>query len=189
MPTTFQKKLATIAQQQFAKYRFLRENQEPLSTQIKSYWEDLDFTFPGLSTAWSAVFVSWSVKKAGATAAQFKFAAAHSRFVFQAIANASASTGMFHGRLPSQYPPKLGDILHNNRSGNTFDFAYAKAHKSYESHSAIVMEVGVDNRGRYLRTIGGNESDSVGMKEVRLGADGRILDQSGLYISIIETLL
>ena len=36
------------------------------------------------------------------------------------------------------------------------------------------MEVGVDNKGNYLRTIGGNESDSVGMKEVRQDADGML---------------
>ena len=32
MSTVFCKKLATTAQQQFAKYRFLRENQEPLAS-------------------------------------------------------------------------------------------------------------------------------------------------------------
>ena len=41
----------------------------------------------------------------------------------------------------------------------------------------------------YLRTIGGNESDSVGMKEVRLDADGLVKNPAGLYISVIETLL
>jgi hypothetical protein len=52
-----------------------------------------------------------------------------------------------------------------------------------------VIEVGSDQRGRYLRTIGGNEDDSVGLKEVRLGANGRVHNPSGLYISVIETLL
>ena len=51
------------------------------------------------------------------------------------------------------------------------------------------MEVGGDSKGNYLRTIGGNESDAVGMKEVRLDADGRVKNAAGLYISVIETLL
>lgn len=83
---------------------------------------------------------------------------------------------------------KNGDILQNNRSGNSFDFAFAATHKSYESHSAVVMDVGSDTRGKYLRTVGGNESDSVGMKEVRLNAKG-LVGQGRIYIAVIETLL
>jgi len=109
--------------------------------------------------------------------------------VHWAIANAVAGTGDFRGRDVAAYAPKLGDILHNNRSGHNFDFAYAKTHTAYESHSAIVIEVGSDNRGKYLRTIGGNETDSVGLKEVRLSPSGKVLNGSGLYISVIETLL
>ncbi len=189
MQTSFQKKLATIAQGQYDRYRFLRENQEPLSTQIKAYWRGIGLPFPGVDEAWSAVFVSWCVKNAGATAAQFKFSSAHSRFVHAAIANAQSGNGVFHGRRPLEYAPKTGDILHNNRAGNRFDFDFAKANKQYKSHSAIVIEVGTDSRGRYLRTIGGNEGDSVGMKEVRLTARGLVKNGDGLYIAVIETLL
>jgi hypothetical protein len=189
MQTTFQKKLATVAQGQYERFHLMRENQEPLSTQIKAYWRGIGLSFPGVGEAWSAVFVSWCVKTAGATGTQFKFASAHSRFVHAAIANAQSNSGVFHGRRPSEYVPKIGDILHNNRAGNHFDFDFAKANKQYKSHSAIVIEVGTDNRGRYLRTIGGNEADSVGMKEVRLTARGFVKNTDGLYISIVETLL
>lgn len=189
MQTAFQKKLATIAQGQFDRFHLLRENQAPLSTQIKTYWQDLGFAFPGVGVAWSAVFVSWCVKQAGATASQFRFDQAHARFVHAAIANAQAGTGVFRGRRPSEYAPKIGDLLQNNRSGHRFDFDFAKTHTKYESHSAIVMEVGVDTRGRYLRTIGGNEADSVGMKEVRLTSRGLVRNADGLYIAVVETLL
>lgn len=186
--TPFQKKLATIAQQQYDKYHLLRESQYPLAGQIREYWKGIG-AFPGVETPWSAVFVSWCVRQAGATPNQFKFAAAHARFVHAAIANAKANTGVFLGRPVDQYAPKLGDILQNNRGKVKRDFAYAAKHDAYASHSAIVMEVGSDNRGLYLRTIGGNESDSVGLKEVRLDAKGRVKNADGLYISVIETLL
>lgn len=189
MSTSFQRRLATIAQQQFDKYHLLRENQNPLSGQIRLYWENIGLQFPGVETAWSAVFISWCIKKAGASPAQFGFAASHSRFFFQAIANASAGSGAFMGRELSDYAPKVGDILQNNRSGNIFDFSYAKTHRAYESHSAIVVEVGSDTKGKYLRTIGGNESDTVEMKEVRLNSVGKVLNPSNLYISAIESLL
>ncbi|MGE0745443.1 MAG: DUF2272 domain-containing protein [Rhodospirillales bacterium] len=188
MTTPFQRRLATVAQGQYDKYRFLRENQPPLSHQISDYWADLGLTFPGVATPWSAVFVSWCVQQAGATAAEFRFSARHSEFVHAAIAAAKTGSGPFLGRDVALYAPKIGDILQNNRSGNRFDFAHAARSRGYESHSAIVMEVGADNRGLYLRTIGGNESDSVGMKEVRLTAAGKVRNADGLYISVIETL-
>lgn len=158
-------------------------------TRIAKYWGDLGFAFPGVQVPWSAVFVSWCVQSAGANATQFKFAKAHSRFVFVAIQNASTDTGVFRGQAPGIYQPKVGDILQNNRAGKMFDFAFASTHKSYESHSAVVVEVGVDDRGEYLHTVGGNESDSVGLKEVRLSAAGKVQNRSGLYISVIETVL
>ena len=136
MSTALERRLATIAQQQFDKYRWLRENQEPLASQIKAYWTDLGLAFPNVA----------------------------------------------------QYAPKIGDILQNNRGHGTYTFQYAATHRSYPSHCAIVMEVGVDSKGNYLQTIGGNEPDSVGMKEVRLDADGRVKNAAGLYVAAIETL-
>ena len=111
MSTAFERRLATIAQQQFDKYRWLRENQEPLASQIKAYWTDLGLAFPNVA----------------------------------------------------QYAPKIGDILQNNRGHGTYTFQYAATHRSYPSHCAIVMEVGVDSKGNYLQTNGGNESDQNGL--------------------------
>ena len=197
MSTAFDKRLATIAQQQFDKYRWLRENQDPLASQIKAYWTDLGLAFPNVAQPWSAVFVSWCVKQAGATAAQFMFSSQHSQFVRAAIVNAKANAnanatvtpGAFMGRDVGQYAPKLGDILQNNRGHGAYTFKYAATHRSYPSHSAIVMEVGVDSKGNYLRTIGGNEFDAVGMKEVRLDGGGRVKNTAGLYIAVLETAL
>jgi hypothetical protein len=188
-PTPFQKKLATTAGREFERFHLFRENQDPLMGRIRQYWKELGFGFDSVAVPWSAVFVSWCVKQAGATAAQFKFAAAHAQFVKRAISDAQAGVGLFHGRQLAQYAPKTGDILQNNRSGNHFDFAFAATHGSYESHSAVVVEVGVDNAGKYLRTVGGNEADSVGLKEVRLDAQGRVKNPAGLYICVIETLM
>jgi hypothetical protein len=188
-PTPFQKKLASAAGRELEKFGLFRENQDPLMSRIREYWKELGFKFESVSVPWSAVFVSWCVKQAGATAQQFKFAAAHSQFVKRAISDARASTGLFHGRQLSDYAPKTGDILQNNRAGNHFDFNFAATHSSYQSHSAVVVEVGVDNSGKYLRTVGGNEADSVGLKEVRLDAQGRVKNPDGLYICAIESLL
>lgn len=78
MPTEFHNKLISTARDQYDRFHTIRENQEPLSSQIKLYWSAIGFHFPGVATAWSAVFVSYCVKAAGATAGQFQFAEAHS---------------------------------------------------------------------------------------------------------------
>lgn len=189
MATVFQKKLAAVALGAYEKFHLLRENQEPLLSQVEQYWKATVGGFPGINEPWSAVFISWCVKQAGATSNEFTFASGHSVFVFHAIANTKNQTGVFHGRNPGEYAPKVGDILQNNRLKNSFDFAYASTHKNYKSHSAIVIETGSDQKGRYLRTVGGNENDSVGMKEVRLNKNGIVINTTGLYISVIETHL
>lgn len=189
MPSAFAKRLAATAQKQYDLYHFDSENDPPLASQIKKYWQDIGLTFPGVGTAWSAVFVSWCVKQAGATAAEFSFNQAHSQFVYKCIQNATSQTGVFRAFDIAGYAPQLGDIIQNNRGGNKFDYQYAKTHKSYISHSAIVVEVGVDGNGGYATTIGGNESDSVRMKLVRLDANGLIKQRpTGAYISIIQDL-
>lgn len=189
MATAFQKRLASLAKDQYRRYRLVRENQAPLAAQIETYWTDLGLAFSGVQTAWSAVFVSWCVRQAGATADQFVFSMRHGDFVHAAIANTARGQGVFRGHRVETHAPKVGDLLQNNRAGHRYDFDYAASHRRYESHSAIVVEVGADPRGGYLRTIGGNEGDSIGLKEVRLDPDGCIRNPDGLHICVIETLL
>jgi hypothetical protein len=69
MASAFAKRLANTAKKQYDLYRFYSEDDAPLSKQIRKYWTGLNLSFPGVSTAWSAVFVSWCVKQAGATKA------------------------------------------------------------------------------------------------------------------------
>ena len=186
--SNFTKKLSTIAMREYSKYRFIRENQEPLMSRIPAYWAATGNKFPGVQEAWSAVFISWCVKEAGAGASDFKFSAAHAQFVYAAIRKPQESAG-FVGRKIADYAPKVGDILHNNRAGNAYDFEFASNTRSYFSHAAIIIEVGADNAGAYLRTIGGNEGNSVGLHEVRLTPKGLVRNVGGLYISILECVL
>ena len=82
--TPYAKKLASISINEFLKFRYMREQEPALAKQIESYWQGIA-PFPGVSTAWSAVFISWCVKQAGATPAEFHFSARHSTFVHWAI--------------------------------------------------------------------------------------------------------
>jgi hypothetical protein len=81
------------------------------------------------------------------------------------------------------------DPTYNNRGGNHFDFAFAKTHTSYLSHSAIVIEVGQDTQGRFAFCVGGNESDSIRRTVVRLNTQGFIRQREGNpFISVIQNL-
>ena len=83
----------------------------------------------------------------------------------------------------------MGDIIQNNREGNRFDFAFARANPNYISHSVVVIEVGEDTQGRFAFCVGGNESDSVRRTVVRLNANGLIKQRPGnSFISVVKNL-
>jgi len=190
MATPFATRLASIAQEQHSKFQFTNEADPLLCKQIKKWTVDIGFSFSSCTTVpWSAVFVSWCVKQAGATKAEFKFAMSHSVFVNQAIKNAVNGVGVFRGFDITAQAPAVGDIIQNNRRGNNFNFAFAKTHSQYESHSTIVIEIGQDNLGGFAFCVGGNESDSVRRSVVRLDSRGFIKQRDGNpFICVIQDL-
>lgn len=181
--SAFTKKLAAVAEGQFDQFHLYHEGDPPLKAQIGRYWSENNWTVQPVSTAWSAAFVSWCVRKAGASPAEFRFDPLHSTFVHDAINTPRAYRGVAFDAEPIE----VGDILQNNRDGQSFDFAYAKAHASYTSHSAIVIETGSDSRGPYALTVGGNEGNSVGRKLVRLTNAGKVKPRADSpYIALLK---
>ena len=105
-PSAFANRLASIAEDQHAKFQFTNEADPLLCAQIRKWTEDIGFDFTSCTEVpWSAVFVSWCVMQAGATRSEFKFAMSHSVFVNQAIKNALARQGVFQGFEISAQPP------------------------------------------------------------------------------------
>ena len=182
MASAFAKRLAEVALQQHQSFQFHNEDDSVLSPQIRLYWERNGFNFPGVSTPWSAVFISWCVRDAGADNNDFAFSPRHAVFVNDAINNPRA----FRGFRITDHTPGIGDIIQNNRNNGTRTFEYASTHEAYESHTAIVVELGTDTNGRYALTIGGNESDSIRKTKVILQDDGFIKQRTkNPYISIL----
>ena len=191
MPTKYASSLAKLAETEFDNFNGYHETTPKMAARIKTFWKALGLHFPGVSTPWSAVFVSYFVKTAGATAAEFSFSPSHAVFVHQAIQNEVHSIGVFRGKKLASYAPKIGDIVQNNRNGNSYDYNFASANTAYQSHSAIVVEEGVDGNGRYVRAIGGNESDTVGQHIIRLNSGGLIVQPKAdvsRYICVIANL-
>lgn len=181
--------VSKLALDQYDSYHQYPETQDPLSNQIQRYWDYLGFGFPGVQTPWSAVFISWIMRTAGASIGEFKTSSAHSRFVYWAIKNKKNKTGLFHGYPLNEYPPDVGDIIQNNRGGQNLTFTFAEAHEAYESHSAIVVERGSDSHGEFAITIGGNEGDSIGKRRIALDGNGYIIQRAiNPYICVIRNL-
>jgi len=180
--STFTDSLCEVTLSLWTPLHGIDENNEPLRSQIEDFWTELGFSFPGVETPWSAVFVSYCVKKAGAIAGEFEFAAAHSVFVHKAINHPAAFEGLpIGGNAVS-----VGDIIQNNRGGTHHTFAFAKVHSAYASHSAIVVSCGEDANGKFAVTIGGNEGDSIRKKIVRLNEDGSIQQGPPFYIALLK---
>ncbi len=179
--------VSQLATQQYESYNDDNETDPQLRTQIRRYWTELGFQFPGVATPWSAVFVSWVMRTAGASATEFKASTAHSRFVFWSIRNKQNNTGHFWGHRLATYAPKVGDIIQNNRGNQTIDYDFAAAHEAYQSHSAIIVNLGSDSNGRFAITVGGNEGDTVGRKRVALDSQGHVVQRdSNPFICVIE---
>jgi hypothetical protein len=187
---TFIQKLVASTEGEIVLVGQTHETSSPLKERIKKYWTEIGLPFPGVAEAWSAVFVSWNVRQAGATEANFTFAESHSAFVHAAI-NGTNAQPAFRGRKITDYAPKAGDIIQNNRLGNTFDFSHAGANKSYKSHSAIVVEIGARPQGgRFAMTIGGNEDDGVRRRQIDLDADGKLVQpEPKHFICVLENLI
>jgi peptidoglycan hydrolase-like protein with peptidoglycan-binding domain len=191
-PLPYVGKLIQVAKDEFEKFHELDENEEPLRSRINDYCRAIGVAPPHNISEfpWSATFVSFCVKTAGATAAEFKFSAAHAVFVQQAIVNADHEKGVFRARPIDEHAPQLGDIIQNNRGGGTIDYDEARRRTDYVSHSAIVVDFTTDSHGsKFAVTIGGNESDSVRRKLVPLTDDGFVQQRdSNPYICVIEDL-
>lgn len=189
-PGTFARRLAQIAEEQHDRFHLMDEGDSLLCKQIRKYWSEVGLQFTScVSEPWSAVFVSWCVKQAGATADEFKFADSHSEFVHRAIQIQLNGTGVFRGRRITEHAPRVGDIIQNNRTGSTHDYDFARKNKEYASHSAIVVEVGSDSAGGFALTIGGNEGDSIRRKVVRLTPAGLIKQRANNpFMCVIQNL-
>jgi hypothetical protein len=189
--TPYVDKLVTIAKGEYQAFHTISETDEPLRSRIDTYCRDIGIAVPPdiSQFPWSATFVSWCIKKAGATSSEFKFSAAHAVFVRAAIANADAQTGVFRARPIGSYAPQVGDLIHRNRSGGTVTYAEARTNSQYPSHSAIVVEVGEDQVGHYAMTIGGNEHDSIRMTRVALNGAGMVVQKpSDPFICVVQDL-
>ena len=131
-------------------------------------------------TAWSAAFISFVVKRALAASgsvAEFEFSASHSVYAGAAIRNLLEQKPFpgFYGIAPTGPGaglPEIGDIIGSTRTTSLDVYAdavlAARTKQTYFSHFDVVTEV----FPKEITVVGGNVSNSVTAKSVKLATDG-----------------
>jgi hypothetical protein len=166
------------------------EMDDPYYKYIGQYWSAINQNLDGRSVGdngmripWSAAFISYVVRRAGA-GNSFLYADAHHHYIRQSLLAAEDGIGgtAFIANKTNGYAPKVGDLLAKGR-GSAKQFTYATAlekarqvkadNRSYDSHCDVVVAVNLANKT--VSTIGGNVSDSVTRKDWKTDGHGFLL--------------
>lgn len=161
---------------------FKEDNPAFLST-LREYWKAAGVTNKPaqwmIDNAWSAAFISYVFKKAGA-GSLFKYNPSHSVYFQAAKANRAANNdNPFKAYRITEKPVEVGDLIgYGRQSGITYDTP-----GQYKAHSDIVVSVTPTE----ALSIGGNVSNSV--KTTRVKLNNGYIDPSNTnpYFIIIKT--
>jgi hypothetical protein len=138
--------------------------------------------------AWSAAFISYVMRVAGA-GPRFPYSANHATYVNAAAAHASP---ILQALAPPSYAPQPGDLICFGRSGaQSIKFTDLPTSYGWPGHCAIVTAI----RPGMLDTLGGNVDDAVTLVHVPVtdsGAlatpDGAVVDQRYPWFVVLRVL-
>lgn len=129
--------------------------------------------------AWSAAFVSYVMRIAGA-GARFPYSEAHSHYINAArrAALVGDQAALIWAEPIDDYAPQPGDLVCYGRGADrSLRFEDLPA-PQFSSHCDIVVERAADQ----LSVVGGNVDDAVVLKRVPLTADGRLAGLDGIPV-------
>ena len=124
--------------------------------------------------AWSAVFVAYVMRMAGA-GRRFVYSASHADYI-NAARQGLAGLAMIAER-PESYAPQRGDLICMYRGRRPVRYDDLPAGR-FASHCDIVVKV---HPGQ-LEVIGGNVDNAVAMKRIPVAADGRLAAPNGAVV-------
>jgi hypothetical protein len=136
--------------------------------------------------AWSAAFISYVMRIAGAGPA-FPYAASHSVYINNA---ARAAAGQVAAPLliaedPATYAPRPGDLLCYGRGeGRDLSFADLPTAYSFPGHCSIIVAGGPG----VISEIGGNVDDAVTLTHVKVGAAGLVDDPAEHWLAVLRVM-
>ncbi len=121
--------------------------------------------------AWSAVFISWVMRRAGLDERQFLTGQSHSMYVVDARDGILPAPAFHIEPVPAM--PRPGDIICAPRGRDKYlDEPAAIGFGTTPMHCDIVVEA--DPAARVIKAIGGNVQQSVSMTVIELGDSGQL---------------
>jgi hypothetical protein len=151
---------------------------------VGEYWQALRLNHDGndRDQAWSAAFISFVAGAAGYR--NFKFAAAHSTYVHDAVdkRNANDTSAPFWGFNVGDHKPQLGDLVCRWRDGSPITSMDSIPAGGFKSHCDIIIEI----RDTEVRTLGGNVDDSVSIDTYPLDNGGFLKSRSTRVYGILR---
>lgn len=132
------------------------------------------------SYAWSAAFISYVMRMAGA-GPDFPYAADHAHYIDYAwrAAHGGEKTPELLAENPETFVPTPGDLICAGRaSAAHITYADLPERKYFPSHCAIVVAAA----SRELSIIGGNVDDTVALTHVPLTSRGTLLHRDGSIV-------
>jgi hypothetical protein len=181
----FRQKIVRIANQELARWGngAIKETDPRTRRMLQDYWKtgvgrsvsDAQLGDPAFQAreenSWSAAFISWVMRTAGAGDA-FKCSRAHATYTRAAIDNRLANNNNpFKAYRITELAPQVGDLVCNSRAGS--GATYDNIKRGMFTHCDIVTEV----RPGSLTVVGGNVNNSVARKTRRTDGSGRITDR------------
>jgi hypothetical protein len=130
--------------------------------------------------AWSAAFVSYVMRIAGA-GPRFPYSASHSDYIDAAKqqAQGQASGWVVTAQRVENYAPQPGDMICFGRA-NAHDLRYDDLPAGhFPGHCDIVVDTTAPGQ---ISVIGGNVDDAVTMKHVPVTADGKLATPDGMVL-------
>jgi hypothetical protein len=165
-----------------------KEQQDPYFRFIGEMWQAIGIQLDGKDTdvPWSAAAISFMVRNAAAAVplyANFRFAAAHSRYIHAAVhsrLNGDVSAPFWGHRLHEQRP-QIGDMVCRWRATRR-SFDDAIAFDAYKSHCDIIVAVTPEQ----VVAIGGNVGDSVGITRYDKNAAGFLSETRQVFAHLVN---
>ncbi|WP_114953415.1 DUF2272 domain-containing protein [Sphingosinicella terrae] len=176
---------ALIAQAILQWHRFERglgkETVDPFFRHVGEMWRAIGIDLDGKDNdqPWSAAAISFMVRHAGKGYEDFRFAAAHARYIHHSIKKREADAASpFWGFRLHEHRPRLGDMVCRWRE-RPIDFETARRRDDYKSHCDIVIKV--DSAKNVVLALGGNVRNSVSITRYALGPGDFLADQGGVF--------
>jgi len=182
--SNFKKKLAKLANDELKRWSngSIKEGNASLMPALRNYWKVGSKTNASdnyyINNAWSATFVSYLMRQAGA-GDNWKYSALHSDYIQAAKQNRKNNIKTFQAFRKNEIPVSVGDLIcYPRTAGVTYDTT-----GGYYAHCDIVTNIDPGT----ATAVGGNVSDSVKESFYKLDSNNKVITDK--VHAVIKTLI